>query len=54
MNINGEVKNKVHDNLKFPTYRIFDEAEDSIFMLMKTDSFQRFKSKLQAASRQKS
>lgn len=45
VNINFEIKNTVERNLPFPTYRVFEKAEDSIFQLMKTDSYQRFKSK---------
>jgi len=46
INVSLEIKKVVEENLPFPTYRIFEPAEESIFHLMKTDSFQRFKTKL--------
>lgn len=46
INVSLEIKKVVEKNLPFPTYRVFDAAEESIFQLMKTDSFQRFKTKL--------
>jgi len=46
INVSLEIKKVVEKNLPFPTYRVFEAAEESIFQLMKTDSFQRFKTKL--------
>jgi len=45
INVNFEIKKRIKEKMNSVQKDIFDEAEESIFQLMRTDSYQRFKSK---------